>query len=113
MELRDAARMILSESAAHPELLRVTGRGAPDAERPWDEIVPGLWMGGHRYAPPSGELTPAIVADEFGVVISMHRQRVRRLPDDRARRGLAAHRARRLLRGRRPHVASVARKVRR
>ncbi|TDD59674.1 hypothetical protein E1293_46290, partial [Actinomadura darangshiensis] len=24
MELRDAARMILSESAAHPELLRVT-----------------------------------------------------------------------------------------
>ncbi|NVI85908.1 hypothetical protein [Actinomadura sp. BRA 177] len=54
--------------------MRTKGRGAPDAEHPWNEIVPGLWMGGHRYTGPSGERTPAIVADEFDVVISMHQK---------------------------------------
>ncbi|WP_075024572.1 hypothetical protein [Actinomadura madurae] len=44
MELRDATRMILTESAAHPELLRVTrdahdrlarGGGVPRADLSW------------------------------------------------------------------------------
>ncbi|WP_203596204.1 dual specificity protein phosphatase family protein [Actinomadura bangladeshensis] len=50
------------------------GGGAPDAEHPWNEIVPGLWMGGHHYTAPSGERAPAIVTDEFDVVISMYRR---------------------------------------
>ncbi|MFD6967068.1 protein phosphatase [Streptomyces sp. NPDC059949] len=37
----------------------------------WDEIVPGLWMGGHYRTDPAGELRPAVVADEFDLVISL------------------------------------------
>lgn len=54
--------------------MRTRGRGAPDAEQPWNEIVPGLWMGGHHYADASGERVPAIVTDQFDVVVSLHRR---------------------------------------
>ncbi len=37
----------------------------------WDEITPGLWMGGHYRTDPAGELRPAVVADEFDLVISL------------------------------------------
>jgi protein-tyrosine phosphatase len=48
--------------------MRVKGRGAPNAAEPWNEIVPSLWMGGHVY----GNGTPAIVGDEFDVVLSLY-----------------------------------------
>ncbi|WP_404952967.1 protein phosphatase [Streptomyces sp. 147326] len=38
---------------------------------PWDEIAPGLWMGGHYWTDPAGELHPVVVADEFDLVISL------------------------------------------
>lgn len=52
--------------------MRTTGRPAPDAHSPWDEIVPLLWMGGHYYRDPTGARTPAIVADEFDLLISLY-----------------------------------------
>ncbi|RKS79257.1 dual specificity protein phosphatase-like protein [Actinomadura pelletieri DSM 43383] len=54
--------------------MRTKGRRVPDAEHPWNEIVPGLWMGGHHYTGASGERAPVIVRDEFDTVISLHRQ---------------------------------------
>ncbi|MFC6883594.1 MULTISPECIES: protein-tyrosine phosphatase family protein [Actinomadura] len=54
--------------------MRTRGKGAPDAERPWDEIVPGLWMGGHHYRGPGGERMPAVANDEFDMVISLFRR---------------------------------------
>jgi hypothetical protein len=41
----------------------------PYAERPYDEIVPGLWMGGHDYGF-GGH--PVIVGDEFDHVFSLY-----------------------------------------
>ncbi|MES9536286.1 MULTISPECIES: dual specificity protein phosphatase family protein [unclassified Actinomadura] len=52
--------------------MRTKGRGAPDAESPWDEIVPMLWMGGHYYRDPAGVRTPAVVGREFDLVISLY-----------------------------------------
>ncbi|MER7543338.1 dual specificity protein phosphatase family protein [Spirillospora sp. NPDC127506] len=52
--------------------MRTKGRGAPDAGAPWDEIVPLLWMGGHFYRDPMGDRAPAIVSNEFDLVISLH-----------------------------------------
>ncbi|MEU9022093.1 dual specificity protein phosphatase family protein [Actinomadura sp. NPDC048394] len=52
--------------------MRTEGRGAPDAEAPWDEIVPLLWMGGHYYRDSMGNRAPAIVRDEFDLVISLY-----------------------------------------
>ncbi|WP_242911511.1 protein-tyrosine phosphatase family protein [Actinomadura terrae] len=52
--------------------MRTKGRGAPDAGTPWDEIVPLLWMGGHYYRDPVGNRAPAIVGDEFDLVISLY-----------------------------------------
>lgn len=34
--------------------MRTKGRRTPDAESPWNEIVPGLWMGGHHYRDATG-----------------------------------------------------------
>ncbi|WP_061290332.1 protein-tyrosine phosphatase family protein [Herbidospora cretacea] len=45
--------------------------GAPYAEEPWHEIIPGLFMGGHFRNDGSGVLSPVVVADEFDVVVSM------------------------------------------
>ncbi|MFD9411168.1 protein phosphatase [Streptomyces sp. NPDC059989] len=46
-------------------------REVPGPPTPWDEVAPGLWMGGHYWTDPAGELRPVIVADEFDVVISL------------------------------------------
>ncbi|WP_405435645.1 protein phosphatase [Streptomyces avidinii] len=43
----------------------------PGPSSPWDEIAPGLWMGGHYWAGSAGELWPAVVEDEFDLVISL------------------------------------------
>lgn len=43
----------------------------PDPQSPWDEISPGLWMGGHVWSDPAGEPRPVVVADEFDLVISL------------------------------------------
>ncbi|MEU0007784.1 protein phosphatase [Streptomyces sp. NPDC006314] len=45
----------------------------PAPERPWSEIVPGLWMGGHEFRGRSGRLELAVVRDEFDVVQSLLR----------------------------------------
>ncbi|MFH8380350.1 protein phosphatase [Kitasatospora sp. NPDC018058] len=46
-------------------------RNTPGPSEPWNEIVPGLWMGGHYYTPPGGELQLAIVQGEFELVVSL------------------------------------------
>ncbi|MER7770636.1 protein phosphatase [Kitasatospora sp. NPDC096140] len=46
-------------------------RGTPGPSDPWNEIVPGLWMGGHYFTPPGGELEPAVVRHEFDLVVSL------------------------------------------
>ncbi|WP_347729434.1 protein phosphatase [Streptomyces sp. CAU 1734] len=43
----------------------------PGPEAPWNEIVPGLWMGGHYWTDPAGELQPVVVGHEFGLVVSL------------------------------------------
>ncbi|OII65428.1 protein phosphatase [Streptomyces sp. CC53] len=57
--------------------MRTAGR--PDREVPapqsaWDEVLPGLWMGGHVWADGFGHLRPAVVDREFGLVVSLHTQ---------------------------------------
>ncbi|MER6187614.1 dual specificity protein phosphatase family protein [Streptomyces sp. NPDC001652] len=44
---------------------------APDS--PWNEIVPGLWMGGHEFRGHSGQLEFAVVRDEFDLVQTLLR----------------------------------------
>ncbi|WP_327266315.1 hypothetical protein [Streptomyces sp. NBC_01232] len=44
---------------------------APGPHSPWDETAPGPWMGGHYWTDPDGELRPAVVGDEFDLVISL------------------------------------------
>lgn len=53
------------------------GRGRIDyaffAERPWDEIVPNLWVGGHDYAMGwSRTSTEMLDAEGFQVVVSLY-----------------------------------------
>jgi protein-tyrosine phosphatase len=45
--------------------------GDPFSETPWDEVVPGLWIGGHFWTDPAGEVQPAVVGREFDLVISL------------------------------------------
>ncbi|MEV5828648.1 hypothetical protein AB0L25_24115 [Spirillospora sp. NPDC052242] len=52
--------------------MRTRGRRTPDAESPWDEIVPLLWMGGHHYRGPGGVRVPAVVGGEFDLVVSLY-----------------------------------------
>ncbi|CAM5583547.1 histidine kinase OS=Streptomyces fumanus OX=67302 GN=GCM10018772_50930 PE=4 SV=1 [Streptomyces fumanus] len=42
--------------------------GVPAPDSPWNEIVPGLWMGGHQYRRSPGQLASAVVGDEFDLV---------------------------------------------
>ncbi|GHF62208.1 protein-tyrosine phosphatase family protein [Streptomyces griseosporeus] len=44
---------------------------APDS--PWDEIVPGLWMGGHQFRGRTGQVEFAVVRDEFELVQTLLR----------------------------------------
>ncbi|MEV0036736.1 protein phosphatase [Streptomyces sp. NPDC050804] len=50
---------------------RSKSRGNPEPQEPWNEIVPGLWMGGHYWALGSGDIQQAIVGSEFELVISL------------------------------------------
>jgi hypothetical protein len=45
----------------------------PVPDRPWCEIVPGLWMGGHEYTGHSGHPEFAVVRDEFDLVLTLLR----------------------------------------
>jgi hypothetical protein len=45
--------------------------GAPEPRSPWNEVRPGLWLGGHFWAGPDGELREAVVGAEFDLVISL------------------------------------------
>ncbi|QKW23704.1 dual specificity protein phosphatase family protein [Kitasatospora sp. NA04385] len=45
--------------------------GAPDPGTPWDEIAPGLWMGGHHWVDPAGQRRPVVVGAEFELVVSL------------------------------------------
>ncbi|MGW2395715.1 protein-tyrosine phosphatase family protein [Kitasatospora sp. NPDC001664] len=52
---------------------RQQDREAPGPEQPWNEIVPGLWMGGHVWTDRTGELHLAVVGGEFDLVASLYR----------------------------------------
>ncbi|MFJ8045938.1 protein phosphatase [Kitasatospora sp. NPDC096147] len=47
-------------------------RDRPGPEEPWNEIVPGLWMGGHVWTDRTGELREAVVGAEFDLVASLY-----------------------------------------
>lgn len=46
--------------------------GVPYCADPWNEIVPGLWMGGHDYMPTADRVIDAVVGDEFDLVVSLY-----------------------------------------
>ncbi|GAA2778290.1 protein-tyrosine phosphatase family protein [Streptomyces showdoensis] len=50
---------------------RQKDRGLPDPGAPWNEVAPGLWMGGHHWRDVSGVSRPAVVGSEFDLVISL------------------------------------------
>jgi hypothetical protein len=53
-----------------------TRRKTPDVpapQRPWDEVVTGLFMGGHEFRDRSGELETVVVRDEFDLVQTLLR----------------------------------------
>lgn len=50
---------------------RQRGRDTPEPRTPWDEIAPGLWMGGHYWTDPAGEPRPVVVGGEFDLVVSL------------------------------------------
>ncbi|MFD7033606.1 dual specificity protein phosphatase family protein [Streptomyces sp. NPDC059917] len=51
---------------------RQKDRGVPEPHSPWNEVVPGLWMGGHHWTDASGGSRPVVVGAEFGLVISLY-----------------------------------------
>ncbi|MEU6776670.1 protein phosphatase [Streptomyces sp. NPDC046759] len=55
--------------------MRIRGKqpDVPAPESPWNEIVPGLWMGGHEFRGRSGRTELAVVRDEFDVVQTLLR----------------------------------------
>ncbi|MFF1548135.1 protein phosphatase [Streptomyces sp. NPDC058291] len=55
--------------------------GVPLPDRPWSEIVPGLWMGGHEFRGPGGERRPAVARGEFDLVQTLTRAREGHGPD--------------------------------
>jgi protein-tyrosine phosphatase len=54
--------------------IRAKYQGDPYSRTPWDEIIPGLFMGGHFYRASSGDVVPAVVGDEFDLVVSLYRR---------------------------------------
>lgn len=47
--------------------------GVPYAPDAWNEIIDGLWMGGHDYQPDGHEQPiDAVVGDEFDLVVSLY-----------------------------------------
>lgn len=65
-----------------PDCSACKGRGKTDhipyCDRPWDEVAPNLWLGGHDCqpsgAPPLGDCSPG---DTFDMVVSLYQRRVR------------------------------------
>ncbi|MEZ3177811.1 dual specificity protein phosphatase family protein [Streptomyces pimonensis] len=45
----------------------------PAPDTPWNEIVPGLWMGGHEFRGLSGRLESAVVNHRFDLVQTLLR----------------------------------------
>ena len=64
----DGQRPVMDECSACAGRGRITGIGFVDA--PWNEVAPGLWVGGHDYAL-DHRVLPAVVRDEFDVVVSL------------------------------------------
>ncbi|MBN0047419.1 dual specificity protein phosphatase family protein [Streptomyces actuosus] len=58
----------------------------PAPQSPWNEIVPGLWMGGHEFRGRTGQLEFAVVHDEFDLV-----QTLLRLPGHGPDQGVEHH----------------------
>ncbi|WP_333741062.1 protein-tyrosine phosphatase family protein [Streptomyces sp. IBSBF 2806] len=61
-----------------------TRRKQPDVpvpDLPWNEIVPGLWMGGHEFRGPGGERRLAVARGEFDLVQTLTRARPGHGPD--------------------------------
>lgn len=54
--------------------MRAKYQGDPYSRAPWDEIIPGLFMGGHFYRAPSGQVLPVVVGVEFDLVVSLYRR---------------------------------------
>jgi protein-tyrosine phosphatase len=54
--------------------MRAKHQDDPYSRAPWDEIIPGLFMGGHVYRAPSGDVVPVVVRDEFDLVVSLYRR---------------------------------------
>ncbi|WP_436774294.1 protein-tyrosine phosphatase family protein [Yinghuangia sp. YIM S09857] len=52
--------------------VRQRDRDTPGPDSPWNEIIHNLWMGGHFYRSPWGAYEPAIVRNQFDVVVSLH-----------------------------------------
>jgi len=52
---------------------RQKDRNNPPPEEPWNEIRPGLWMGGHVRASVTGE-EPVVVRREFDLVLSLYQR---------------------------------------
>lgn len=53
-----------------------TRRNQPDVpapDSPWNEIVPGLWMGGHEFRGLSGQLESAVAGRQFDLVQTLLR----------------------------------------
>ncbi|MFF0552897.1 protein phosphatase [Streptomyces sp. NPDC004311] len=50
---------------------RQKGRGTPEPTEPWNEVVPGLWMGGHHWTDSLGVRHPAVADREFDLVVSL------------------------------------------
>lgn len=63
----------LGDLARQANCSECAGRGkiqnVPYCDRPWDEIVPGLYLGGHDNQPAGGD---ARVRDQFDVVVSLY-----------------------------------------
>ena len=50
---------------------RQKDRDVPGPGEPWNEIRPGLWMGGHFWTDRAGEYQAAVAGSEFGLVVSL------------------------------------------
>lgn len=50
---------------------RERDRDVPPPTAPWHEITTGLWMGGHSWVDGAGLTRPAVVTDQFELVVSL------------------------------------------
>ncbi|MFE0465303.1 protein phosphatase [Kitasatospora sp. NPDC058965] len=50
---------------------RQRDEGAPEPRTRWNEVRPRLWLGGHFWVGPDGDVQTAVVGAEFDLVISL------------------------------------------